>query len=104
MTMIDKGTFVRIRQTVLNPQDRSPNLPDDTKKVPFKIWVKGYLLEDADLFDIVTIKTIDGRLIKGRLKEANPPYRHSYGDFVQEVLCVRDIIRNDMRGEDDEIS
>jgi len=100
--MIEQGTYVRIRKTVLKPEERSSNLPDDTKQVPFKIWVKGYLQDDwADLFDIVTVKTIDGRLETGRLKEANPPYRHSYGDFVPEILCVRDIIKRDMGGDDD---
>ena len=100
--MIDKGTYVRIRRTVLIPEERSPNLPADTKKVPLKMWVKGYLQEDSDLFDIVTIKTTTGRLETGRLKEANPPYRHSYGDFVQEVLTLGDIIKADMDGEFDE--
>ena len=97
-----KGTYVRIRKTVLQPTERSPHLPEDTKQVPFKIWVKGYLQEDADLFDIVTIKTPLGRFETGRLKEANPPYRHGYGCFVPEVLAIRDIIQKDMRGEDDE--
>ena len=100
--MIDKGTYVRIRKTILKPEDRSDNLPKDTKKVPFKMWIKGYLLEDSDLFDIVNIKTITGRLETGRLKEANPPYRHSYGDFIPEILTLRNIIKKDMRGDNDE--
>lgn len=101
--MIEQGTYVRIRKTVLKPEERSAHLPDDTKQVPFKIWVKGYLEDEwADLFDIVTIKTVLGRTETGRLKEANPPYRHGYGDFVPEVMKVRDIILKDMRGEDDE--
>ncbi|AIO18149.1 hypothetical protein KQ51_00246 [Candidatus Izimaplasma bacterium HR1] len=100
--MIDKGTYVRIRRTLLKPGERSPNLPEDTKKVPLKMWIKGYLQEDADLFDIVTIKTITGRYETGRLKEANPPYKHSYGDFVPEILVLRDIIHSDMDGEFDE--
>jgi hypothetical protein len=97
--MIDKGTYVRIRQTVLASEQRSPNLPDDTKQVPFKIWVKGFLLEDADLFDIVTIETVDGHKYTGRLKEVHPPYRHGYGDFVPEILDVRRIIQQDQRGD-----
>ena len=100
--MIDKNTFVRIRRTVLQPSERSPHLPEDTKKVPFKMWVKGFLQEEADLFDIVTVKTTTGRFETGRLKEANPPYKHGYGDFVPEILTLRDIIRNDMYGDDNE--
>jgi hypothetical protein len=100
--MIDKGTFVRIRRTLLKSDERSPNLPEETKQVPYKMWVKGYLQEDADLFDIVTIKTITGRYETGRLKEANPPYKFSYGDFVPEILKLRDVIHTDFGGENDE--
>jgi len=97
--MIDKGTYVRIRKTILKPTERSSNLPTETSIVPFKIWVKGFLTEDADLFDIVTIKTLYGREVTGRLKEANPPYRHTYGCFVPEILTLRSIIHQDMDGE-----
>jgi hypothetical protein len=100
--MIDKGTYVRIRQTVLQPNERPDSLPEETKQVPFKIWVKGYLEEDADLFDIVTIQTVDGRFVTGRLKEVHPPYRHTYGDFVSEILPLRAIIHSDMAGDSDE--
>ena len=100
--MIDKGTYVRIRRTILKPEERSDNLPKETKQVPFKMWIKGYLLEDSDLFDIVKIKTITGRIEIGRLKEANPPYKHSYGDYIPEILILRDIIKKDMYGEDNE--
>ena len=100
--MIKKGTYVRIRKTILKPEERSNNLPKETKKVPFKMWIKGYLQEDSDLFDIVTIKTITGRLETGRLKEASPPYRHSYGDFIPEILLLRDIIKKDMYGKNHE--
>lgn len=100
--MIDKGTYVRIRRTLLEPTERSNNLPEETKKVPFKMWVKGYLLEEADLFDIVKIKTITGRFETGRLKEVEPPYKHSYGDFVAEIMTLKDIIINDMYGDNNE--
>jgi len=93
--MIEKNSFVRIRKTVLKPEERSNNLPEDTKKVPYKMWVKGFLQEESELFDYVEIKTVTGRLEKGRLKEANPTYRHSFGDFVPEELKLREIILGD---------
>lgn len=100
--MIDKGTYVRIRRTLLKSEERSPNLPKETSLVPLKMWVKGYLQDDADLFDTVTVETITGRFETGRLKEVNPPYRHGYGDFVPEILKLGDIIQNDMYGDCDE--
>ncbi len=100
--MIDKNTYVRIRKTILKPNERSTNLPKETTLVPFKMWVKGYLTEDADLFDIVNIKTTTGRIESGRLKEANPPYKHSYGDFVPELLTLKQTILSDYHGDIDE--
>ena len=93
--MIDKGTYVRIRRTLLQPNERSQNLPQDTLLVPYKMWVKGYLEEESDLFDIVTVKTVTGRTETGRLKEASPTYKHNYGEFVPEALILRDTILGD---------
>jgi len=100
--MNEKGTYGRVRRTLLKPEERSNNLPEDTKNVPYKMWVKGYLQHEADLFEIVTIKTLTGRIETGRLKEVNPPYKHSYGDFVPEVMILSDIIRNDFYGDNHE--
>jgi len=100
--MIDKGRYVRIRKTLLKPNERSDNLPKETQMVPYKMWVKGYLLEEADLFDSVLIKTRTGRIESGILKEVEPPYKHSYGDFVPELSKVTDIIMSDFYGEDNE--
>lgn len=97
---IDKGTFVRIRKTLLQPSDRSDNLPEDTKKVPLKMWVKGYLLEEGELYDYAHIKTITGRIEYGRIKQVEPPYKHGFGDFVGEILKIREIILNDVYGGD----
>ena len=66
------------------------------------MWIKGYLLDEADLFDIVKIITITGRIETGRLKEVEPPYKHSYGDFVTEILVMKDIIIKDMYGDSNE--
>lgn len=100
--MIDKGIYVRIRKTIFKPEERSENLPKETKQVPYKMWVKGFLEEEADLFDLVVIKTITGRSESGRLKEVEPPYKHSYGDFVPEILKLSDIILKDMYGDSNE--
>ena len=66
------------------------------------MWVKGYLLDEADLFDTVSIRTITGRIETGRLKEVKPPYKHSYGDYVPEILELQDIILQDMYGDKNE--
>lgn len=100
--MIDKNSYVRIRKTLLKPEERASNIPAETKEVPFKMWVKGYLHDESDLFDIVKITTETGRVETGRLKEAFPPYKIGYGDFVPEILKLIHLIKSEMYGDKDE--
>lgn len=83
-----KGDFVRIHNIILKAEDRAPNLPEDTKKVPLEMWVKGFLQYDAELGEEVEIITITGRKVKGVLFEINPVYKHNYGEFVPELLQI----------------
>ncbi len=85
---INKGAWVRIHDIVLTPQERATNLPDDTKKVPLEMWVKGFLMEDATIGEKVEIETITGRKVEGTLLEANPYYDHDFGKFVPEILEI----------------
>lgn len=87
--MVKKGEWVQIHQIVLKAEERTARIPDDTKKCPFELWVKGFLENDANLGDIVTIKTLTGRVTSGELVEANPGYHYGFGEeFVPEVLKI----------------
>jgi hypothetical protein len=87
--LIKKGEWVQIHDIVLKPEERSPHLPEDTKKVPLEMWVKGFLNSDADLGDMVEITTITGRKVKGTLVEVNPTFKYGFGEtFVPEVLKI----------------
>lgn len=83
-----KGTWVRVHKLVLEPEERAANLPDDTGKVPYEMWVKGFLTENAELGENVFVKTITGRTVEGRLVEKEPAYNHSYGNFIPELLQI----------------
>lgn len=98
MTIIKKGSWVQIRQTVLNPADRAPQVPEDTKKVPLQLWVKGELMQDASLGDTITITTATGRMVTGELVAENPPYIHSFGNFVPELRMVGEQARTILSG------
>jgi len=86
--MISKGTWVRIHNLVLKPGKRAQNLPIDTGKVPYEMWVKGFLTEDAELGKNVLVKTITGRIVQGKLIEKEPAFSHSYGGFIPELLEI----------------
>lgn len=94
--MVKKNSWVRIHSVILEPGERAPQVPEDTKKVPLEMWVKGWLREDAKIGGRATVTTLTGRTETGILLEENPTYRHSFGDFVPELLAIgaqaRDIV------------
>ena len=83
-----KGDWVQVHQIILRPEERAPQVPEDTKKVPLELWVKGTLNQDVSIGDEVEVKTMTGRIIKGKLVAINPPYTHSFGEFVPELLKI----------------
>lgn len=84
-----KGDWVRIYKVVLTAKERSINLPEDTKKVPLEMWDKGYLInKTAIIGDKVSVKTVIGRSIIGKLVEVNPSFDISYGDIVIETIYI----------------
>jgi len=99
--MIKKGEWVLIHKNVLEASERAPQVPDDTKKVPLELWVKGYLQNDANVGDKVTVITRTKRVEHGTLLEANPYYKHDYGKFVPELLQIGDQVRDILFGGDD---
>ena len=80
-----KGDWVRIHSLVLDPADRSGRLPEDTRRVPVEMWVKGRLLADAENGAEVEVETATGRRVRGELIDTAPAWDHGFGDFVPEL-------------------
>ncbi|MGX7023272.1 2-amino-4-oxopentanoate thiolase subunit OrtA [Vagococcus hydrophili] len=98
--MIKKNEWVQVHSVVLTSDQRAPQVPDDTKSVPLEMWVKGFLTEDAELGEMVTVKTVTGRLVEGKLIQVHPTFRHSFGEFVPEILEIDQTIRKELFGGD----
>lgn len=96
--MIQQGTWVKIQHQVLDSSQRAPQLPEDTKKVPFIMWTKGFLTEDAEMNSVVTVKTITGRLMEGTLIEIQPFYDHNYGKFIPELIRIGQDLKKERWG------
>jgi len=86
--MIKKGSFVQIEKTILAPEERAPQVPEDTKKTPYMLWINGFLMEDSEIGDEVKIKTLIGRIQKGKLVDKNVRYSHDFGSPIPELLEV----------------
>jgi len=84
-----KGDWVQIYSVILKSDERAEHIPEDTKKVPFEMRVKGFLLTDkAEIGDEVKIKTPSGREVSGKLIAINPRYTHNFGEPVPELIKV----------------
>ena len=94
--MAKKGDWVRIHSVVLKADERTAKLPEDTQKCNLEQWTKGFLLEDAEIGDEVTVETAVGRIEKGTLIDDAPYYDHSYGKFVPELIAIDKQLREEM--------
>ncbi|MCL1982970.1 MAG: 2-amino-4-oxopentanoate thiolase subunit OrtA [Clostridiales bacterium] len=99
--MVKKGEWVRIHKIILKPEERAPQVPEDTKKVPLEMWVKGFLDADAEIGSEVSITTVTGRKETGELTEVNPCYDHSFGKFIPEFLAIDKQVRGMLFGGDE---
>lgn len=95
-----KGDWVQVHQIILKPEERTAKIPEETKKVPLELWVKGYVKEDANIGDVVEVTTLTKRNVKGELIEVNPTYNYSFGEeFVPELIKIGEIVKGIVRGD-----
>jgi 2-amino-4-ketopentanoate thiolase alpha subunit len=88
VSTVSKGTWVQVERVVLEPAERAPTLPEDTRRVPYVLRVSGFLLEDAVIGADVRVRTLIGRELSGSLTTVNPSYDHSFGETVAELLDI----------------
>jgi len=82
------GEWVEVERVLLEPADRSPGLPPETVGKQLLVWVKGFAHSGAALGEDVTIETMSGREVTGRLSAVNPGYTHTFGDPIPELSRV----------------
>lgn len=88
MSKIAKGTWVEIERVLLKPEERAPNLPEETRACPYVLRISGFLQEEAEIGAKVKVKSLIGHEHHGVLKVVNPSYGHSFGTTVPELLVI----------------
>jgi len=83
-----EGDWVEVEVKLLDPADRSRNLPPETAEKPLMMWVKGFAEGEAALGEELIIETITGRKVTGALSAVNPGYYITYGDPIPELTHV----------------
>lgn len=90
---IEQGRWVEVRRTVLHPGERAPQAPEDTRRVPLEMRVKGFLVESATEGEEAEIVTAAGRRLRGVLDRVEPAYTHGFGSPVPELLAIGSEVR-----------
>jgi hypothetical protein len=83
-----EGDWVEVECKLLDPADRSTNLPPETAEKPLMMWVKGFATGDAAMGEELTVETITGRKVTGALSAVNPGYFITYGNPIPELTHV----------------
>ncbi len=97
MSDAKKGDLVQIHKIILEPEQRSDNLPSCTKSTPYECWIKGFLIDEAaNIGDEARIKTFIGREISGILCQVRPIYDHRFGEPQEELLSIGDEVRKQL--------
>jgi len=82
------GDWVEVECVLLEPADRSTNLPPETAEKPLMMWVKGFAEGQAALGEPLTVETMTGRKVSGRLSAVNPGYFHTFGEPIPELQHI----------------
>jgi 2-amino-4-ketopentanoate thiolase alpha subunit len=86
LVVAKKRDLVQIHVVILEPDERSNNLPEATRSVCYEGWIKGFLLDDhAEIGQTVQIESFIGRTLTGVLTELNPIYNHNFGEPQPEL-------------------
>jgi 2-amino-4-ketopentanoate thiolase alpha subunit len=82
------GDWAEVEFVLLEPADRSPSLPPETAEKPLLAWLKGFAQAEAAVGDELTVRTMTGRLVTGRLSTVNPGYFHTFGRPIPALWHV----------------
>ncbi|MCK9474556.1 MAG: 2-amino-4-oxopentanoate thiolase subunit OrtA [Candidatus Muirbacterium halophilum] len=87
--------WVQIEKVILKSEERQAKIPQDTKKHNYIMRLNGFLNEEnPKIGSNVTIKTLAGRKVEGKLIKINPEYSHNFGKPVEELMHIGQTHRN----------
>ena len=88
------GDWVEIGDTVLEPGQRAPQVPEDTRQVALQYRVRGFATEPGVCGAPMTIRTRAGRELRGTLLAVRPAYEHGFGVPADELLGIGEELRS----------
>ncbi len=95
--LVAHGSWVEIHKIALDAGERTAQVPEDTRRVPLEMRVKGFLVAAAALGDEAEIETLTGRRLRGSLTATNPAYSHGFGPPIPELSTIGGEVRAILR-------
>lgn len=93
----DTWQWVEIEWTVLEPQDRSQKIPDETRRTAYRARTRGYAPGNPEIGDEVEVTTVSGRRLRGQVLSLRPGYEHSFGRpepaWLEMQRSIRDLVK-----------
>lgn len=86
--LISTGTWVEVHRVVLQPAERAPQVPEDTRTNPLEMRVRGFLTAPGRLGEEAEIITAAGRRLRGVVTAVNPAYSHGFGSPLSELINI----------------
>ena len=87
-TRCNAGDWVEVERVLLEPADRSKNLPSETAEKPLRMWIKGFAQAAGAVGGPMTVETMTGRMVEGTMSAINPGYFHTFGKPIPELVHV----------------
>lgn len=95
-----RGQWVQIHKIILPAGERAPQVPPETRAVPLEMRVKGFLLAEEGVVGAeVTVETVTGRHVQGKLVDCRPAYDHSFGPLPAVLAGIGRELKGLVRGE-----
>lgn len=93
-----KGSWVEIENCILKSEERSSNLPEDTRNTDLTMWLRGFLMNaSAEIGDEVIVKTLSGRAVSGKLCNTQPRHQYDYGDTIVELIEIGEELKEALK-------
>ena len=94
--LIEKGQLVEISWVALEPNGRAEHIPESTKRVPLVARVKGFAVERTEDTEEVSIVTLAGRVLCGKVCDPAPRHSHDFGRPQPELLRIGPALRKEL--------
>lgn len=87
---------MEISWVALEPEGRSENIPESTKLVPLTARVKGFAVEATENAEYISIMTLSGRVLQGKVCDYAPRHTHDFGKPQPELQRIGPALRKEL--------